>query len=36
MLYQQKTVLRGLFGAGLVRTLFEYTQLYEKPHATRS
>lgn len=29
MLYQQKTVLRGLFGAGLVRTLFEYTQLYE-------
>ena len=29
MLYQQKTVLRGIFGAGLVRTLFEYTQLYE-------
>ena len=29
MLYQQKTVHPRLFGAGLVRTLFEYTQLYE-------
>ena len=29
MLYQQKTILRGLFGAGLVRTVYEYTQLFE-------
>lgn len=29
MLYQQKAILRGLFGAGLVRTVYEYTQLFE-------